>query len=122
MPNGFGRLLSVDGSFYEGDFFNGVAHTAKGLYIYPDGSYYFGEISNNKAEGKGTFVFKIGAELKYEGEWLDDMPDGRGTEDLLDGSHYDGEFKCGIKSGKGIFIWPNGDKYKGEFEGGMIHG
>ena len=49
VPNGFGRLLKADGSLYEGHFFNGIAHTSEGLYIYADGSYYFGEIRNNKA-------------------------------------------------------------------------
>ena len=59
LPHGFGRLLAANGSFYEGDFFNGAAHTSQGLYIYPDGSYYFGEVRNNKAEGKGVFAFKV---------------------------------------------------------------
>lgn len=27
LPNGFGRLLSGNGTFYEGEFFNGAAHT-----------------------------------------------------------------------------------------------
>lgn len=122
VPNGFGRLLSADGSFYEGQFFNGVAHTSQGLYIYTDGSYYFGEIRNNKAEGKGTFAFKLRGELTYEGEWIDDMPHGKGVETLIDGSHYEGEYSCGVKQGKGIFVWPNGDRYKGDFEGGIISG
>lgn len=85
-PTGFGRLLNPDGSFFEGEFFNGVVHTSRGLYIYPDASYYFGEVRNSKAEGKGCFVYRTNGDLKYEGEWLNDMPHGKGIETLSDGS------------------------------------
>ena len=88
MPNGFGRVLGTDGSFFEGDSSNGAAFTQKGLYIYTDGSFYLGAIRNNKAEGKGKFAFGTDNQLVYEGEWLNDVPHGLGRETIFDGSHY----------------------------------
>ena len=99
-----------------------MAHGSNGFYIYPDGSYYYGAISNNKAEGKGCFVYNQG-ELKYEGEWLNDKPHGKGVETLEDQSQYTGYFECGLKAGKeGVFVWPNGDRYQGEFRDGVMKG
>ena len=54
-------------------------------------------------------MYKLRGEVTYEGEWMDDMPHGKGVEDLLDKSHYEGEYHCGVKQGKGVFVWPNGD-------------
>lgn len=86
----------------------------KGLYIYPDGSYYEGGIKNGKAEGKGKFVFR-NEELVYEGNWQYDRPNGYGVEKIADGSEYRGNFVKGIKQGEGIFTWTNGDRYNGNF-------
>lgn len=82
------------------------------LYIYPDGSYYKGNIKNSRASGKGVFVYK-NEELIYKGDWEKDLPHGSGEERLSDGSVYEGDFIEGLKSGKGIFVWPNGDRYEG---------
>lgn len=43
---------------FEGHFVDGAAESSDGLYIYPDGSYYKGNVSKNKANGKGKFVFQ----------------------------------------------------------------
>ena len=46
---------------------------------------------------------------RYEGEFLNDQPDGSGTYRWVDGRIYTGEFQSGVRQGRGQLQWPNGD-------------
>ena len=46
LPIGMGRLFKKDGSVHTGEFENGKAN-GKGVFIFPDGSYYEGNMKNN---------------------------------------------------------------------------
>jgi len=47
----------------------------------------------------------------YDGDWLDDMANGKGTYVHSAGAKYEGEWKNDLQSGKGIEVWPDGAKY-----------
>lgn len=53
VPHGFGRIIYDDGSLYEGCFKYGVANCTNALFIRKDGTFYRGQIMNNKANGEG---------------------------------------------------------------------
>lgn len=47
----------------------------KSRIIYPNGDYYEGEVSNNRAQGKGKLVE---GKVTYIGEFKDNRPHGKG--------------------------------------------
>lgn len=81
--------------YYQGDVDSEGKPHGTGLAIYEKNSYYFGEWSHGKRNGRGTwFRFYINQKNKnnamgiymshsYSGEWVDDLPNGGGAE------HYD---------------------------------
>ena len=75
-PHGIGELFVKDGSYYTGTFSHGFAH-GDGRYIFSRGSYYEGQVRHNVAEGQGTMVNETEG-YNYEGEWLNDLPNGPG--------------------------------------------
>jgi hypothetical protein len=40
----------------------------------------------------------------------------------LNGDVYNGEWKDEVRQGKGIYVWVIGDRYEGEWEMGNLHG
>ena len=65
----------------------------------------------------GIMIFKSGE--KYEGEWKNDLFDGKGTY-LWSDSRYMGNWKNGKITGYGEFTWKDGRKYIGEFKNGQF--
>ena len=55
-----------------------------------NGTIYYGEWKNNKANGKGKYHHFGG--MIYEGHWEDDLMDGRGEERWTDGAIFTGIF------------------------------
>lgn len=49
----------------------------RGRIIYPNGDYFEGEVSNNKANGKGKLVE---GKVTYIGAFKDNVPHGKGVE------------------------------------------
>ena len=75
-PNGKGVAYFQDGGYYSGDFINGDAQ-GHGLYIYPNGSVYEGQFGKSRFNGQGSLVY-IDRRLKYDGNFVDGLPHGRG--------------------------------------------
>lgn len=50
------------------------------------------------------------------------MKHGKGKLQLIKGDVYEGEFKNNLFDGKGIYKWKNGEFYEGEFKSGHING
>jgi hypothetical protein len=64
-------------SVYEGEISNDIIH-GKGYQKWiQDGSEYIGDYYAGKREGYGIFKYPNGDQ--YEGEWMDNKPDGMGT-------------------------------------------
>ncbi len=78
----------------------------------------------------GRYKIEINAKHKdaiLEGEWLNGLLHGQGTEVYSSGDKYVGEFKEGDKHGQGTFHYlannhSKGDKYEGQFKDGRQHG
>jgi hypothetical protein len=96
VPHGAGRAFYANGGYFQGYFKNGVADCSDGIFIYPDGTFYRGNIRDSSANGYGMLVFKNG-EMIYTGDWMNDKPHGTGKEEYKDGSVYFGSFINGVK-------------------------
>lgn len=59
---------------------------------------------------------------KYDGEWDDDMRNGKGTLIYKNGGSYQGDWVNDKRHGSGVNKWPNGDKYEGEWKENKKHG
>jgi hypothetical protein len=57
-------------------------------------------------------------QVKFEGEIVDGVPNGEGTENFPNGQKYFGEFKDGLPNGQGMETFPDGKKYFGEWKDG----
>ncbi len=74
-----------DNSFYYGTKTPEGSREGKGIALYRDGYYYYGEFSADKRNGKGTLMRAVYSESSaigsfvYEGQWSDDKPNGEGT-------------------------------------------
>ena len=89
-----------------------------------------GVLYERKVDGKWGWIKKriscdpydIDNCLKYEGEIVDGVPNGKGTLSWGDGRKFEGEIKNGKQHGQGTFTWSNGDKYVGGFKDGKRNG
>ena len=72
---GQGKIYYVNDELkYDGDFVNDKAE-GKGKYIFENGDYYIGQFSNNNKHGEGIAYSKDGTVI-YEGSFVDDEPSG----------------------------------------------
>ena len=141
---GFGISISADGNtLYKGNWESDKIGDF-GLFLEKNGNYYLGQIKEGKFEGKGELniegISKYNGEFKndlpegkgifedyennykYDGDWSLGKKNGRGVLEFADGTKYEGDFKNNKIEGKGIWIWPNGDKYEGQFINGNYNG
>jgi len=88
--------------------------TYKGVRDYENGDKYEGEFTNRKPHGKGTFTFANGN--KYEGDVADGKPHGKGTSTFANGNKYEGDVVDGKSHGKGTYTCGNGKQFTGNFE------
>lgn len=119
LQNGYGILISTNGSKYEGLFRNGKLE-GFGRSITSKGSFFEGNFLNGKANGYGIYIHSDGS--LYKGEWIDDFPWGKGEEWSAEGDYYKGQFIKGKKTGKGEFKWNDGSTYIGDVLNNIIHG
>ena len=59
---------------------------------------------------------------KYEGNFKDGLPHGKGKKHWVSGDTYDGEWEAGLRHGKGECHYAGGAKYSGNFKNGLFHG
>ncbi len=103
-----------------GQFWKGKKN-GKGRFEWEDGSYYEGDFVDGMFQGYGEYYF---ADVKkfYRGEFRLNNMEGHGEEAWEDGKRYEGHFKNGKKDGEGTFEWPNRNKYIGSWINGKMHG
>ena len=117
---GSGRLLTVGGNLYEGEF-DDLFH-GHGVYKWKDGSQYTGTFQKGKKEGAGMYRGPSGN--TYEGSFTADEFDGFGIyTNASNGVVYEGYFKHGRKDGPGKLFSPDGRSRSGIWrEGKEIKG
>ena len=89
------------------------------------GDKYIGEMNNDKKNGKGVLYFEEDDEYKrkkYEGDFKDDIFEGKGIIQWVSGSRHVGDFKNGKFEGKGITTYINGNKYDGDYKNNKREG
>eukprot|EP01066_Platyproteum_vivax_P013505 Platyproteum_vivax@DN6109_c0_g1_i1.p1 len=109
-------LERSDGAFCIGDI-----NLPIGKIRYPNEDEYFGEWKNGVAEGVGK-INRPAEGSTYEGEFVQDLPEGHGIEHYADDSRYEGSYKDGMKNGQGTFRWANGTEYAGMFQDNVFNG
>ena len=72
---GHGKLLMKDGSYYEGEFNNGEISGSGTRKWTATGNIYEGEFYKGELNGKG--IMKYGNGSVYEGDWYENMRQGR---------------------------------------------
>ena len=58
----------------------------------------------------------------HAGEWAQDLQEGLGTCQYMDGTEYRGRWKGGLRHGRGVFIRPGGYAYDGDWAEDCPHG
>ena len=133
---GHGKLTFPDGEEYEGTFkrsaITGELNTnirpcpslspyltrslGQGMYRWPNGAVYQGEMLNGLRHGQGRMSFSEIPSV-YEGAWIEGKRHGYGTLSLNEsGTHrYQGEFHSDMKQGKGTMTYSNGDVFEGDW-------
>lgn len=83
-------------------------------------TYYVGEISNGKANGKGVALLSTGS--RYEGGWKNNQKHGDGEFNWSDGARYVGEYVNDKRFGQGTYYFPDGGVYVGTWRNGLRDG
>lgn len=70
-----------------------------------------------QAEHRGVLRFKSpkGIDIVYIGDFLDELPHGRGVGIWANGTWYEGDWEQGAKHGEGVYQFPAGERYSGTF-------
>jgi hypothetical protein len=124
---GRGRYEQANGDYYDGYWKNdkqdGMGEMKVGgksyVGIWANGEYIKDApvtncIAGDCKEGRGTYQDANG---KYEGEWRDGRPSGKGKIEYANGESYQGDFVDGIRAGQGSFVSKlKGTAYEGEWE------
>ena len=118
LPEGEGEETFPDGSRFKGYYKNG--QKVSGKFQWEDGSYYEGELENDKFQGRGLYFWSEGR--SYTGEWYEGKMSGQGLFTYLDGSYYEGEFHNGQRNGFGKYVWNESKNYEGGWMKGKQHG
>ena len=116
---GVGSYWGSDGSFYTGNWANGLKH-GLGRKLYPNGDSYEGFWAHGSAEGTGRYKWTNGNE--YNGDWKAGRMHGYGVFTWASGGRYVGEWAEGFESGSGVFTWADGSAYEGTWNRGLKDG
>ena len=115
-----GKGYHITNNFlYYGNIENNKSN-GKGILINRNGNSVYGDWENGQCTGKG--VLKIKNLLEYEGDFVNNIKQGHGIEKYSDGTTYEGEFKDNKKNGKGKCLLSNGEIYEGEFNDDLYDG
>lgn len=71
--------------------------------------------------GYGVYYFAE-SEKTYEGNFQENVFEGKGKFTFKDGRQYTGDFHQGLKAGQGTMVWANGNKYIGAWQDDVQHG
>lgn len=113
-------LIFDNDATYTGTLKNGTIRHGYGIQKWPDGAIYEGEWRDDIAEGKGKLVHVDGD--VYYGEWKNDKANGYGVYQHANGTIYKGEWVDDKQEGNGYEKWGDGTFYEGEYKEGVKHG
>ncbi len=117
--SGHGVAYLPDGSFYDGEFQQGLFH-GKGSLVWKNGSRYEGDFHQGHMHGTGILSLPMGA--TYTGEFANGMFEGQGEYSQDRGYRYKGSFVLGEFDGHGSMLTQEGQHFEGEFHHGKPDG
>ena len=110
---GLGKMVFQDGSTYYGSFINNSMSSKRAVMSFANGEKYKGEMEMSKRHGLGEYWSQMsaaqdGAFIHYEGEFRDDLRDGKGVITLRSENgatdpmalRFEGEFRDDKRHGK----------------------
>ena len=108
IPNGQGKQINPDGSYFIGKFSNG--QRVYGTYYWKDGQRVENAVYENDKLKSGTYYYPNGT--KYDGTFYNDKFSGQGIyyykPDHKDKLKYEGAFENGKFNGEGILTYKDG--------------
>ena len=107
------NILLLKGGYYIGN-----------VYMWNDGSWYYGDTVNNCADGNGIYYVYIGDGVyyKYIGEFKNGRSYGYGICKTSDGEYYKGQWYDGLRNGYGTTYLHTGDTEAGMYNMGVRDG
>lgn len=116
---GTGSLVDENGDLYEGDFVNGVMEGAVTI-LTKEGNKFLGEYKAGKKEGPGQWEYSNGT--LSNGIFQNGEMNGNGVKfyDKERAVRYEGEFKDDKPGGKGTYFTPDGEKITALWERGKV--
>lgn len=117
--HGHGVAYLPDGSFYNGEFKDGLFN-GNGTLVWNNGVNYVGEFRHGRMHGKG--VMQSPGDFTYRGNFANGFFEGQGDFIRTGGYQYKGEFVHGDYEGQGRFVSDEGYVYEGEFQHGKPAG
>ena len=111
---GVGKLVMGDGRSYVGDFKAGVRHGYGTQILCPDA---------DRGDPQRMFVGRASSlyrPQKYEGQWYQGKPWGRGVLWYPDGSRVQGAFEAGHPNGVCTVVWASGRPINAFFQHGVL--
>eukprot|EP00927_Polykrikos_kofoidii_P037793 TRINITY_DN32009_c0_g1_i1.p1 TRINITY_DN32009_c0_g1~~TRINITY_DN32009_c0_g1_i1.p1 ORF type:complete len:657 (+),score=94.01 TRINITY_DN32009_c0_g1_i1:71-1972(+) len=118
--HGRGRLLSPDGSVYDGQFRLG-SEDGYGRFVAASGSVHEGDWKDGRKHGFGTLSNDDGS--LYSGRWDMGNRCGHGFERFADSSTFEGQFDLDLKHGNGVYTSSSGRViFEGQFRFNCMHG
>ena len=112
-----GTFKFNDGSYYSGDWENGIMH-GYGMMHYADGGIYYGNWSNNLRHGEGDMTYSN--RTTYIGNWKYDKLNGYGSRSMENGTIYDGDWLDDVEHGHGILTNTLGTKFAQTYMHGIL--
>jgi len=104
--NCYREILCLKNGFYIGD-----------VYVWDDGSWYYGDEKNRYAHGYGIFYDVVSKNIysKYVGQFKNGKFHGFGTVKNCDGEYYSGYWENGYRHGMGKTYFLNGNIEVGKY-------
>ena len=93
----------------------------KGIFYISENLRYEGDFQNNIIKGKGI-IYKSDETKSCEGEFVNGLMHGDCILYHPDGSRYEGDFVNGLKEGKGVQYFSDGLCYEGDFTNNIVKG
>ena len=106
--HGKGKILSEEGSQFEGYFSRGKIH-GPGRIVYDGGDYFQGEFVKGFLGGSGEYSL---AGDYYVGDFQNGIKEGKGVVKYKNGSSYSGSWHLNRYEGKGTFTRIGGKKFE----------
>ncbi|KAJ8793375.1 hypothetical protein J1605_019426 [Eschrichtius robustus] len=120
IPMNHGVYTWPDGSTYEGEVVNGVRHGFGMFKCSTQPVSYIGHWCHGKRHGKGSIYYNQEGTSWYEGDWVHNIKKGWGIRCYKSGNIYEGQWENNMRHGEGRMRWLTAnEEYTGQWEKGV---